>query len=213
MSGETPLYDTYVRAGGIDGKNSKRYSYRVARSIEDLMRVTAIRAAVFMSEQECPYEEEFDGNDFCATHIIGYVNDEPAACIRARFFADFAKLERLAVRREYRNTRLSFGIVRAGIELVRKKGYQKIYGHSQERLVNFWSHFGAVPLENQRELVFSDFAYKEMVIPLEPHPDPISIDSDPYVIIRPEGEWHKPGVLEASSTRPVTSPVRTPVPV
>jgi len=179
-----------------------------AKSLEDIMRVTAIRASVYMADMNYSYEEEFDGNDFCSTHIIGYVNDEPAACIRARFFADFAKLERLAVRHEFRNTRLSFSIVKAGIELVRKKGYQTIYGHSQERLVNFWSHFGAVPLENQRDLAFSDFAYKEMVIPLEPHPDPISIETDPYIIIRPEGEWHKPGVLEASATRPITSPLR-----
>ncbi len=208
MGGKVPLYDTYSREGSNDGTNSKRYTFKVARSIEDLMKVTAIRAAVFMSEQECPYEEEFDGNDFCAAHIIGYVNDEPAACIRARFFAKFAKLERLAVRHDYRNTRMSFAIVRAGIELVRKKGYDMIYGHSQERLVNFWSHFGAVPHDLQRDLVFSDFSYKEMVIPLEPHPDPISLDTDPYVIIRPEGEWHRAGVLEASSTRPVTSPLR-----
>ena len=42
----------------------------------------------------------------------------------------------------------------------------------------------------------------------KPHDDPITIDSDPYVIIRPEGEWHDKGVLDASSLRPVTSPLR-----
>jgi len=31
------------------------------------------------------------------------------------------------------------------------------------------------------------------------------------VIIRPEGDWDRPGVLDHSSGRPVTSPLRTPV--
>ena len=34
----------------------------------------------------------------------------------------------------------------------------------------------------------------------------IAIGQDPYVVIRPEGRWHVPGVLEASSKRPVSRP-------
>ena len=125
------------------------------------MRVTTIRSAVYMAEQECPYDEEFDGNDFSATHLIGYVGNEPAACLRIRYFADFVKMERLAVRHEFRKTRLAFKIVRAGIELCRAKGYRKIYGHSQKRLLNFWSRFGFRPFEGSKEFVFSDFDYVE----------------------------------------------------
>jgi hypothetical protein len=141
-------------------------------------------------------------------HLIGYIDGEPAACLRARFFADFVKLERLAVRHEFRNSRMAFAIVRAGIEMARKKGFRRIYGHAQDRYVKFWAHFGAKPLGPDRTLVFSDFSYTEMVIELEPHPDAITVDSDPYVIIRPEGEWHHAGALDASAARPVTSPVR-----
>jgi hypothetical protein len=50
-----------------------------------------------------------------------------------------------------------------------------------------------------------------MVLDLEPCADAITLDSDPYVIIRPEGDWDRPGVLDISSGRPVTSPLRTPV--
>lgn len=208
MSEKLPLYDSYAGKHNANGSNAKRLSFKCARTLNDMMMVTAIRSAVFMSEQECPYDEEFDGNDLCAaTHILGFVDDEPVACLRVRFFADFAKIERLAVRHEYRNSRMSFQIVWAGIELARKKGYRKLYGHAQERLVKFWSRFGFKPVEEQQGLVFSDFAYTEMYAEIDPHPDPVSIDSDPYIIIRPEGEWHKPGVLEASVTRPVTSPV------
>ena len=32
-----------------------------------------------MGEQQCPYWEEFDGNDYSASHLIAYVDDEPVA--------------------------------------------------------------------------------------------------------------------------------------
>jgi predicted GNAT family N-acyltransferase len=197
-----PLYDGYK--GRTSGRND--LSVTVARSIEDVMRVMTIRSAVYMAEQECPYDEEFDGNDFSATHLIGYVGNEPAACLRIRYFADFVKMERLAVRHEFRKTRLAFKVVRAGIELCRAKGYRKIYGHSQKRLLNFWSRFGFKPFEGSKEFVFSDFDYIEVALDMTPHPQAIAIGVDPYVMIRPEGRWHVPGILERSAIRPVTRP-------
>ncbi|MDP4024802.1 GNAT family N-acetyltransferase [Methylobacterium sp. NEAU 140] len=181
-------------------------SVAVVRSMDDLARVIALRASVYMAEQACPYDEEFDGNDLSATHLVGYVGDEPAGCLRIRFFADFAKIERLAVRAEHRNTRLAFTLVRAGIELARVKGYRQIYGHAQRRLVDFWSRFGARVFEGAREFTFSDFDYVEMLLEAEPHPQAIGLDADPYVLIRPEGRWHRAGVLDWSRIRPVTRP-------
>jgi predicted GNAT family N-acyltransferase len=195
----SPSYDSH-RPGGTG------LSVAVARSMEDLSRVIALRASVYMAEQACPYEEEFDGNDLSATHLIGYVGDEPVGCLRIRYFADFAKIERLAVRAEYRNTRMAFALVRAGIELARVKGYRRLYGHAQKRLVGFWSRFGFKVFEGAQELVFSDFDYVEMLMDAEPHPQAIGIGIDPYVIIRPEGRWHRAGALDRSRTRAVSRP-------
>jgi predicted GNAT family N-acyltransferase len=196
-----PLYDTY-RAGN----DRKTVSVTVARGADDWLRAVSIRSAVYIGEQECPYDEEFDGNDFAAVHLLGYVGDEPAACLRIRYFADFAKIERLAVRKEFRHTVVSFQLVRAAIELCRAKGYRRIYGHAQKRLLNFWGRFGAVPYSGGKEFAFSDFDYVEVLGNFEPNPDAIRIGTDPYVIVRPEGRWHEPGVLERSATRPVTRP-------
>ena len=208
MAGQIPLYDTFAEPSAAPRANEQPAGIKVASTLADLMQVVAIRSAVFIGEQACPFEEEFDGNDFSASHLIGYRGKEPVACIRVRYFADFAKIERLAVRSEFRNTRMSFDIVRAAIELIRKKGYRRIYGQSQDRLVKFWSFFGFRPTQRQIGLVFSDFSYTEIVMEVEPHPEPITIDSDPYIIIRPEGRWHRGGVLEESAQRPVTSPLR-----
>jgi predicted GNAT family N-acyltransferase len=191
---------------------SRAVSVRIARDPNDLMIVTAIRSAVYLAEQHCPIEEEFDGNDLVAAHFLGFVGKEPAGCLRVRFFGEFAKVERLAVRHQYRRTRVSFKLVQASVEYVKRKGFRKIYGQAQDRLVDFWAHFGARPLGHNRKLTFSDFSYTEMVLDLEPSADAITLESDPYVIIRPEGDWDRPGVLDLSSTRAATSPLCGAVP-
>jgi predicted GNAT family N-acyltransferase len=198
---QSPPYDS-LKANPAPGE----IGVTIARNLEDLGRVIAMRSAVYIGEQECPYEEEYDGNDLAATHLLVYVGDEPAGCLRVRFFADFAKIERLVVRKEFRKTRAAFHVVRAGFKLCQAKGYRRVYGHSQTRLVNFWSRFGFRVMEGGKNFVFSDFDYVEIVADIEPDADAVRIGCDPYVIIRPEGRWHKPGILERSASRAVTSP-------
>ncbi|HKU64972.1 MAG TPA: GNAT family N-acetyltransferase [Rhizomicrobium sp.] len=198
---QAPLYDSYV-PGAAPGE----IGVTIARNFEDLGRVIAMRSAVYIGEQECPYDEEYDGNDLAATHLLVYVGDEPAGCLRVRFFADFAKIERLVVRKEFRKTRAAFHVVRAGFKLCQAKGYRRVYGHSQTRLVNFWGRFGFRVMEGREKFVFSDFDYVEIVADIEPDADAVRIGCDPYVIIRPEGRWHKPGILEKSASRAVTNP-------
>ncbi len=193
---------------GREEKAGRSTSIRIARNLSDLMIVASIRSAVYLAEQDCPYEEEFDGNDLVAAHFIGFIGEEPVACLRARFFADFAKVERLAVRRQYRRSLIAFKLVRACVAFLKRKGYRRIYGQAQDRLVDFWARFGAKPIGHNRKLVFSDYSYTEMVLELDPDPHAITIDSDPYVIIRPEGEWDRPGVLDRSAARAAASPNR-----
>jgi predicted GNAT family N-acyltransferase len=192
-------------AGKVPAR-ARRMHVKVARGADDLLMIYAIRAAVFLAEQACPYAEEFDGNDQCATHFIGFVGGEPACCLRARYFADFAKLERLAVRKEFRRTRVSFDVVRTAVEHVRRKGFRRIYGHAREGLEKFWAHFGAKPLAAGRDFVFSDHRYSEMTAEYDALPDAISIESGPYVIVRPEGDWDRPGILESSAERKAREP-------
>ena len=197
----SPLYDNYVPHSG-----KKDIGITVARTFDDLMRVAAIRNSVYIGEQECPFHEEYDGNDLSATHLLAYIGDEPVGCLRLRFFADFAKFERMAIRKEYRKSHAAIQLARAGFKFCQKKGYQRVYGHIQERLVGFWSRFGFRVMENSRRFVFSDFEYIEIVADIERDPDAVSLEADPYVLIRPEGRWHVPGILESSASRAATSP-------
>jgi len=172
----------------------------VVRTMDDMVRVIAIRGAIYMGEQHCPFEEEFDGNDFSATHLICHKNREPVGCMRIRYFADFAKLERLAVRSEGRGSGLAGRLLDAAIELCRKKGYRVLYAHSQKRYLKVWEQRGFRRM-GARELVFSDFDYVEVKLETEKHPQSIALSDDPYVLIRPEGKWDTPGILERSASR------------
>jgi len=197
----TPNYDSYLPHSG-----KKDIGITVARTFDDLMKVVAIRNAVYVGEQECPYDEEYDGNDFAATHLLAYIGDEPAGCLRLRFFADFAKFERVAIRKEFRKSRAAIKLVQAGLKLCQKKGYRRVIGHAQTRLTTFWTRFGFQPMSGRKPFFFSDYDYIEMVAELEPDPDAVVMTVDPYVAIRPEGRWHVPGILENSLSRAPTNP-------
>ena len=198
---EMPAYDGYMSHNKDD-----EISVTVARSIEDLMRVVAVRSAVFVGEQRCPYSEEFDGNDLSGTHLLGYVGHEPVASLRIRYFADFAKIERLAVRSEFRGRRLAQEVIRAALELCGQKGYTRVYGQSEKSMVDWYGQFGFRVPNTARNLAFSEYDFVEIVLDRPREPNAITIETDPYVIIRPEGRWHVPGILERSAKRPVTRP-------
>jgi predicted GNAT family N-acyltransferase len=172
----------------------------VVRNVDDLQKVVAIRAMVYMGEQKCPYDEEFDGNDFCGMHLIGWIGAEPVACLRIRFFAEFAKVERLAVRQDYRRSTIAFRIVRRAISIITRKGYTRIYGHAQEGLEMFWARFGSKPMANARPFSFSGYTYREVLLELPRSKDAISVSTDPFVIIRPEGDWDEKGILEGGGS-------------
>jgi predicted GNAT family N-acyltransferase len=183
-----------------------RFRTEVAATGDDVEKALAIRAAVFLVEQNCPYAEEFDGNDRTATHIVGYVDGEPVATMRIRYFADFAKLERLAVLPRYRRTLIAKELVDTAVNFCRRKGYRTVYGHAEKHLVKFWSRFGFKVLPKNYSLTFSDHDFIEMYGELDPHPNPLTMHSDPYLLVRPEGHWDEPGVLDRSAARRATNP-------
>lgn len=180
----------------------------IARTMNELMEVMAVRTLVYVGEQTCPYDEEYDGNDFCgATHLLLKAGKEPIGTLRLRWFSDFAKLERVAVRREHRGGPGTLALVRAAFDLAERKGYERMLGHAQVRLVPFWRrHFNFEPRQGRARFQFSDHQYVEIEAPMRGGGEAISIDTHPLVLLRPEGEWHFPGVLDRSTDRAATNP-------
>lgn len=196
--------DARPPAGVDDG----RLEVVVCRALPELMQAMAVRALVYLGEQACPYEEEYDGNDFAgATHLLLRRDEEPIGTLRIRWFAEFAKVERVAVRREFRKGRATLMLIQAAKRLAEKKNYRQILGYGQVRLIPFWEqYFNARVREGREGFVFSDHDYVEMVVEGAPPPDALTLDSDPMMLMRPEGAWDEPGALDRSAARPASNP-------
>jgi len=189
------------------GVNTGLLTVSVVHTLNDMLHVMAVRTLVYMGEQGCPYDEEYDGNDFAgATHLILRCDEEPVGVVRLRWFSDFAKLERLAIREEFRGGPGLLMLVREAIALAERKGYRRMMGHVQMRVIPFWRrYFKGRMRENRPTFFFSDHDYVEMEMEIQPPSDAISIDSDPLVLIRPEGEWDRLGVLDLSASKQAVS--------
>jgi predicted GNAT family N-acyltransferase len=189
-------------SGEPDGAcNRPKVSAKTVHDFRELMQALAVRSAVFVGEERCPYAEEFDGNDFSATQILGYVDGEPVGCLRVRYFAGFAKFERLAVRQEYRGLGVGREIIAYATGLCRAKGYATVSVHARSDKVAFWSAFGFERVDGRPSFLFSDYEYVAMQAQLPPHAAPITLGIDPHILLRPEGAWDVAGILEQSAWR------------
>ena len=179
---------------------------KLASTSDELMQCYALRAAVYMGEQHCPYWEEFDGNDYTATHLILYVDGEPAASMRLRWFASFAKFERAVVLKRYRSLGLFLPFVTWAKDMARKKGYTKAYLHSQRRLWEIMERVGFHKVDD-RSFHFSDHEYGALVCDLTAADCEVpTVFTDPMILNRPEDRLDMPGILEQSMERGASNP-------
>lgn len=109
---------------------------------EDLDQVFAIRNVVFVKEQNCPPELEWEHEDD-STHFIATIDGRPVGACRWRKTDKGYKLERFAVLKEFRK----HGVGRAMIaEMLSSlpKDADYIYLHSQISATSLYSKFGFV---------------------------------------------------------------------
>ncbi len=176
-----------------------------ARTLDQLQRVFAIRAAVFLAEQACPYEEEYDGNDLVGLHLLATIDGEPVGTLRMRWFAGFGKIERVCILPKSRARHIDRILLAHAFEIASRKGYRLMIGQIQARLWPLWSRVLKCALREDRpRFSFSDYDYLEIAIPLPAHPKALSPFSDPFVLIRPEGAWDETGILDVSADRNTT---------
>lgn len=194
---------TAIQTAG--GSNCPVVTIKLASTSDELLQCFALRAAVFMGEQHCPYWEEFDGNDYTASHLMLYVDGEPAASMRVRWFSGFAKLERAIILKRYRSYGLFLPFVGWAKEFCRKKGYPKAYLHGQQRLWKIFERDGFRRV-NEKPFHFSDHEYGAFVADLEIGSDAPTVTTDPMVLNRPEDQLDRPGVLEQSMERGASNP-------
>ena len=187
------------------GSNRPVVTIKLASTSDELMQCFALRSAVYIGEQQCPYWEEFDGNDYTATHLILYVDGEPASSMRLRWFGTFVKFERAVILKRYRSMGLFVPFTQWAMQFARKKGYNRVYLHSQHRLWPIMERQGFKKV-SEKIFHFSDHEYGAYYIDLEAYPEAPTMYSDPLVLNRPEDHLETPGILERSAERGATNP-------
>lgn len=174
----------------------------VARSLDHVVMAMTLRGVTYLGEQNAPYEEEYDGNDFvAASHLIAWLEREPVGVLRLRWFAEFAKVERAAVLQPYRRHGVMRSLMREALRYSARRGYRHILGHAQVERVPYWRSHGFQIRRNRPRFQFSDYEYVEIEQELPRCPEAITMETHPMMLIRPDGDWDRPGPFDRSLER------------
>lgn len=119
--------------------------YQVCINRRDRIAAFSVRAIVFIDEQNCPFDEEFDDQDEPASnaiHVVGYAGIEPVAAARIRQLPDWAKLERLAIRKDWRGGGAGHDLVQFMLQTASESGYKNYKLNAQAHLTGFYEKHG-----------------------------------------------------------------------
>ncbi len=116
--------------------------FKVVTNQEDLIKAFIVRGIVFIEEQGVSYNIEHDEHDFSATHILGEMDGEPFAAGRIRALGEYAKLERVAIRKAYRGKGLGHKLTEFMIAVAQEQGFKRFKVHAQSYLKDFYQKHG-----------------------------------------------------------------------
>jgi len=115
---------------------------KVVETLDELIEAFIVRGIVFMEEQGVSYAIEKDSEEHRALHIIGELAGEPIAAARIRFQCKFAKIERLAVRRQWRGRGYGNRLLDFALAAARRQGFRKFKLHAQTTAQTFYAKQG-----------------------------------------------------------------------
>ena len=115
----------------------------VATAPEDLAACLDLRAQVFIDEQAVPPDEDLDGLDDTATHLLGRLDGRAVATLRLRRVGDVAKVERVCVARDHRGKGLGRALMLAALDHVRAwPGLGQVRLGAQIAALEFYAQLG-----------------------------------------------------------------------
>ena len=115
----------------------------------NLQQVFAIRRKVFVDEQNCPPELEWEFEDE-SVHFLGKINGVPAGASRWRKTQKGYKLERFAVLKEFRGIGMGQALVAAVLKDLPADA-EYVYLHAQIDAMPLYAKFGFEKVGEQFE--------------------------------------------------------------
>lgn len=139
---------------------------KLVTTTQEFEQVQTIRREVFMNEGSEPETEQFDGYDFCATHLLATLDGEPVGTMRLRLVSggDGGTIiwERFSILRTARekNPWIFRKMLNTARLYTRKMNIGQIIGIVENpKLMKTWKLYGAVET-HEDDLVFRGHKYK-----------------------------------------------------
>ena len=119
-----------------------KFQYKLVRAIPEIIDAVRLRIKVFFEEQRVSPLEDIDKYDKGAYHFIAEYNKEIIGVCRARILNKKAKIERIAVDKNFRNKGAGAGLTKFAITFLKKRGIKNIYLHAQYYAKGFYEKSG-----------------------------------------------------------------------
>ena len=119
-------------------------------NMADLEEAFAIRRQVFVIEQQCPEEEEYE-HDELSIHYLATVSGAASGTARWRLTEEGVKLERFAVLQEFRKRGVASALLETILDELLLQKQKKIYLHAQLQAISLYEKFG---FEKRGELFY-----------------------------------------------------------
>ena len=119
---------------------------KLAKTNAELGISKEIRNLVFVNEQKISKELDQDGKDDLSFHFILYLNNNPIGCSRLRIADNNAKLERIAILKEFRGKGLGKELLTYMINFAKRKGITGIFLNAQYYLLDYYQECGFIPV-------------------------------------------------------------------
>jgi predicted GNAT family N-acyltransferase len=121
---------------------------------EELSQSHKIRLEVFVDEQKVPVEEEMDEFENNSLHYLARVDGQAAGTARWRVTDKGIKLERFAVKKNFRRSGVGSALMKCILEEINKSpdlNKREIYLHSQLTAMPLYTKFGFTKTGNMFE--------------------------------------------------------------
>ncbi|SNY17649.1 Predicted N-acyltransferase, GNAT family [Orenia metallireducens] len=117
--------------------------FKIVTREKDLQRAFKLRREVFIGEQGVPAELELDEDDKRAIHFIVQTPEAVIGTCRLLLVNDnLAKVQRMAIKKEYRNKGVGSRLLSEVMDFAKKEGLEELLLHAQTHAVAFYKNNG-----------------------------------------------------------------------